>query len=177
MIKDEKYEQPGIMYPCNILLKLTLLRIVKPRINEKSWQIKVIFHVTFSSFSSLFPVFRSHPASAFFSQLCKFKALIFSPSFSLHLLLLLPRSSLHFCHRRCLSGTVTPSFSPSFPFFFFHPSFFFLLSCREMCSSLVCSPQRLTSVCPSHLAALLRSHLCCCVWLPEPPPSLHFPPF
>lgn len=41
------------------------------------------------------------------------------------------------------------------------PLFFPFLSWHEMCSSLVCSPHRLTSVCPSHLTALLRSHLGC----------------
>lgn len=40
-----------------------------------------------------------------------------------------------------------------------HPTLLLPPSRREMCSSLVCSPHRLTSVCPSHLAALLRSHL------------------
>lgn len=52
------------------------------------------------------------------------------------------------------------------------PLLFPFLSRREMCSSLVCSPHRLTSVCPSHLAALLRSHLRCCVTPPPPPANL-----
>ncbi len=122
---------------------------------------KVICHVTLypSSLFSFFSVSLILPVSLF----------SFPPSFFLSLshlslppFLFLLLSSFYLCHH-----FTPPASSPSlFPF----------LLRREMCCSLVCSPYRLTSVCPSHLAALLRSHLHCCVAPPPVPPSPHFPP-
>lgn len=90
-------------------------------------------------FLSLLPNFRKAAAPT--------SLLRFSPA-TLFLL-----SSLYLCHH------LAPPFalSPLRPYFS-SSSLLFLSRC-EMCSSLVCSPRRLASVCPSHLTALLRSRL------------------
>lgn len=76
-----------IVYPCNISVKLTLLLIVMAKINERSWQGKVIFHVTLYPLPSRTSSLSFFCLPLFFCQLCKCKAspsLVFPPSFLLH---------------------------------------------------------------------------------------------
>lgn len=123
-----------IVYPCNISVMLTLLLIVMARIDERSWQGKVIFHVTLYPLPSRTSSLSFFCLPLFFCQLCKCKALpslVFPPSFLLHpsptfsslLLLLLASPSISviisplLLHRSSLSlSPRSPSLS-SFLFF------------------------------------------------------------
>lgn len=159
------------MYTCNISSKLTLLFIVVARINEN--REKGHFSCHSLSFHPLFLLAVSLPR---FSRLSFFPTFLkCSASPSPHLpppfLLSSPPAS-----SPCPPPLISLSLSSSCPSCSIPPPLplvFPFLSRREMCSSLVCSPHRLTSVCPSHLAALLRSHLHCRVAPPPVPPPPH----
>lgn len=124
------------------------------RINEKRKVIiLVIRNLSFLFFLSLYLFFSTlhNPSLSLVSPLHSLSSQLQSfATSSLRFLF----SSLSLCHQLAPPAPSTL------------PLFFPFLSWHEMCSSLVCSPHRLTSVCPSHLTALLRSHLGC------PPPHL-----
>lgn len=125
---------------------------------ERSFFLSFLIPLSFFYVSlSLFLFSTLHNAS-----LSRFPSMFFLLSTLATSSLLFLLSSLYLCHQ------LTPPAPSTLPLFF--P----FLSWHEMCSSLVCSPHRLTSVCPSHLAALLRSHLGRCA-APPPTPSPHLP--